>query len=312
MFKIGTLILFLISASNAVAQGCSDAGVCSIGGMNGSGDREEKLSITLNNQYGIGEQNVSILTTQLETVFSIRKKSKVQFKLPWVFANGNLGSTSAAGDITAVFIYNGFLKNDWQMNFNIGFRIATNNSNQTFRIGSPAGNTMSISYPMPYQSSLGTNDLLLGIDAQYKNSWMFAAGFQLPLIQNNRNNFDTALVWNNPEAKAYFSSNRLLRKPDLVVRIDKKFALKKHINLYAGLLPIFHLGDDRITDAGGRRVNLKGSAGITLNLTSAIHFRFTDHFGLTLRYASPLIVRKVRPDGLTRHFVSGLELKYTL
>ncbi len=312
MFKISTLILFLISASNAVAQGCSDAGVCSIGGMNGSGNRDEKFSITLNNQYGIGEQNVSIFTTQLETVFSINKKSKMQVKLPWVFTKGNLGSTSAAGDITAVFIYNGFLKDDWQINGNIGFRIATNKANQAFNTGLPAGNSLNISYPMPYQSSLGTNDLLLGVDAKYKNSWMFASGFQLPLIQNNKNDFDTALIWNNPEAKAYFSSGRLLRKPDLVVRIDKKFALKKHINLYAGLLPIFHLGEDRIMDTGGRRVYLKGSAGITLNLTSALHFQFTDHFGLTLRYASPLIVRKVRPDGLTRHFVSGLELKYTL
>lgn len=312
MFKLSTLILFLISASNALAQGCSDAGVCSIGGMNGSGNPDEKFSVTLNNQYGIGEQNVSIFTTQLETIFGLNKKSKIQFKFPWVFANGNLGSTSAAGDITAVFIYKGFIKNDWQMNGNIGIRIATNNANQTFRTDLSTGNNMNISYPMPYQSSLGTNDLLLGVDVKYRKSWLFAAGFQLPIIQNNLNDFDTSSISNNPDAKAYFSSNRLQRKPDLVVRIDKKFTLKKNIHLYAGLLPIFHLGEDKITDSKGSSTNIKGSEGITLNFTSAMQFQLGDNFSLTVRYASPLIVRKVRPDGLTRHFVSGLELKYNL
>jgi hypothetical protein len=163
---------------------------------------------------------------------------------------------------------------------------------------------------MPYQTSLGTHDLLLGLDLKIKNHWLIALGLQLPLIQQNTNGFDTALVFSNEtEKKAYFTSRHLVRRPDLVLRIDRQFALSKNLSLNAGVLPILHLGNDSYLD-GTVRKTIEQSSGLTFNINAGLTIRASERFTLTGRYASPLKVRTVRPDGLTRHYVGALELKY--
>jgi hypothetical protein len=316
MKKFLALGLGLLLIYNLTAQGCSDAGVCSIGGLKGDGNEENGYA-ALNLQYGIGEQNVRVFTPQLEAVFKLHNKSNLQLKLPYVFASGNLGAVNGIGDISLVGTYRFYDKNKWKIGFNLGFKLGVNAADKKTQIVnsdlSPFLQTSSYSAPMPYQTSLGTHDLLIGFDAKYNKKWILGLGFQMPLYQFNKNSFDTALA--NPvetEKKQYFTSAQLFRRPDIVLRIDRQFILiKEKLVLQAGILPIYHLGHDRITDRSGVSHAISGSKGLTFNITSAISYQLNKRFSLIARYASPLIVRKVRPDGLTRHYVSGLELRYS-
>ncbi|MDI1234719.1 MAG: hypothetical protein PSX81_10590 [bacterium] len=305
------LVLFtlLLNPRNPLlSQGCSDAGICTAGGMNSTHGKIDKGSVTLNLQVGVGEQNVKIFTPQLEGMLRLSKKSTVQLKLPYFSANGNLGANSGLGDVTGVYTYRFRDTNKWQMALNIGARIGVNNSNQSRTINVENGIN---ALPMPYQSSLGTHDLLIGADMLYKEKWLFAFGVQVPLFQFNKNGFDTALIsMGATKTYQYFSSYHLIRRPDLVLKADKIFKYKKHITATAGVLAIYHLLHDRLVDRNGVERAIHGSQGLTINIPISLTYTFNDNWSITVRFASPILVREVRPDGLTRKFVAGFELRY--
>ena len=287
-----------------LSQGCSDAGVCSIGGHG----KMEKGSLTLNTQYGVGEQGVQYFTNQIEGVLRLNSKYTLQLKVPYTFINGNLGSNNGLGDIVLVGNKNIYDKNDKKMSLSLGTRIGVNNANKGLE-------NLNKALPMPYQTSLGTHDLLLGADLEYKEKWRFSLGVQIPIIQFNKNGFDTARISPSSDygdkARQYFSSYHLIRRPDIVFRVDRTFKITKKLKFTAGLLPIYHLLHDRATDINGIERAIHGSKGLTLNIPVAAAYKFNSKWTLTARFASPVIVRKVRPDGLTRQFVSSIELKYT-
>ena len=309
--NLGILLLVIavfIVRNPLLSQGCSDAGVCSIGGHG----KMEKGSLTLNTQYGVGEQGVQYFTNQLEGVLRLNSKYTLQLKAPYTFINGNLGSNNGWGDIILVGNRNIYDKNEKKMSLSLGVRVGVNNASKY------TANQLldySIALPMPYQTSLGTHDLLLGADLEYKEKWRFSLGVQIPLIQFNKNGFDTARISpgsdRGDKARQYFSSYHLIRRPDIVFRVDRTFKITKKLKFTAGLLPIYHLLHDRYTDINGVERAIHGSKGLTLNIPVAAAYKFNSKWTLTARFASPVIVREVRPDGLTRQFVSSIELKYT-
>ncbi len=301
------LFVFLNPCNPLLSQGCSDAGVCSIG----SHGKMEKGSITLNTQYGVGEQNVQYFTNQIEGVLRLNSKSNVQIKIPYSIISGNLSTIHGIGDVILVGNKNIYDKNEKKMSLSIGTRLGVNNANKNHYYG-VINNTFKL--PMPYQTSLGTHDLLLGADMEYKLNWRFAFGLQIPVFQFNKNEFDTARFISGYDytnnAKQYFTSYHLKRRPDIVLRADRTFDIGKKIKLTAGVLAIYHLLHDRYTDINGIEHAIHGSKGLTLNIPVAVAYKFNAHWSLAARFASPVIVRKVRPDGLTRHFVTSVELKY--
>lgn len=309
-----TFILVLASSINAsylFAQGCSDAGLCTAGGMKDNGTAIEKSSFTLNNQFGVGEQKTNIFSTQLEYQRRLSDMFSIQFKLPWVFASGNLGSNNGIGDITIAASYKTYDSKPWKINSTLGFKLPTGSTDKGILTINPSNQIYS--FPMPYQTGLGTFDLLLGMDFKYNDKWLLALGFQLPLIQNNKNSFDTSIRNLNSEQRAYFSSSSLKRNADFVLRLERKFKLNDRTFLSLGTIPIFHLGNDNYTPLStNHSAEIQNSSGLTLNVGGGLMHYFSDEFSVSLKYASPLIVRKVRPDGLTREFVAGLELKYAL
>lgn len=307
LFKTFLSVIILLASFNIYAQGCSDAGLCTAGGMKHSESENEK-TLTANFQYGKGEQNVSISSIQLEYRQQIKNKWAFQIKLPFVMASGNLGNTSALGDLSLVGSYKTQSEKQWQSEFNLGFKLPTGQTNLN------KNQLTGYTAPMPYQSGLGTFDVLIGASIAHKKGWFFATGIQLPLIQNNKNVFDTSISSFTPEQRAYFSSTKLIRQPDIVARIEKTFTIKEKMRIQLGFVPIYHLGNDNYTEFFGKRekITLTGSEGLTLNMSSGITYKFNDKLHASLRYSQPFIVRKVRPDGLTRHYVFGFELSYGL
>jgi hypothetical protein len=307
MYRLFLIICFFSSFQFTYSQGCSDAGVCTLGGMKSGQNDMEKFSIALNTQYGLGEQGVGILSPQLELFAKTGTLSGIQLKLPYIFTNGNLGTNSSFGDITLGYTQRSEEKNDKIFGFNIGLKFATGSTNALY-----TKSALPISLPMPYQTGLGTNDLLLGGNMIYKKNWLFALGVQVPLIQNNKNSFDTSLIGNDMDARQYFSSSQLIRRPDLVVRIDRKIKLNDQLHANLGFIPIYHLGNDESQIGNNKKMVIENSDGLTLNFASSLSYKFSETFETHLRFATPLMVRKVRPDGLTRSMVLGLELKYLI
>jgi hypothetical protein len=313
MKKFLYIVLLISIIEKLPAQGCSDAGICTLGSTLKKDQTYDRFSFAINQSLGSAEQKVNVHSTQIEISKSVFKKAQVQLKLPYIFTQGNLANTQGLGDVSASFTYQYYQKKDWIVKYTLGIKLGVNAANKAFEIQLPANNTMLMALPMVYQTSLGTHDILLGADARYKRVWRFALGFQMPIVQFNKNNFETSLAKYTPNASAYFTSNKLMRRPDALLRIDRSIDIHKRIQANAGLIAVYHLLHDRVHDLNNTAsYAVHGSKGLTLNYVVSGTYRISNNFELSCRFAQPLIVRKTRPEGLTRHYIIGLELKYSL
>ena len=171
------------------------------------------------------------------------------------------------------------------------------------------------SLPMPYQTGLGTTDLLFGLIYR-RGRLTTTLAYQHVLDNRNANTFDHASWDNDPLALGYFESNLLDRGDDAVARVQyvvpwRRFAFQP------GLLAILQVGQDERLEAMADPasdlpvegfVPVAGSEGLTLKFTLGTRYKANDRWAVELTYGSPLIVRDERPDGLTRFMVLDLTL----
>lgn len=293
------------------AQGCSDAGVCTAGSLGPGAKRDtSKYRITLGYSFGIGEQAVGIQALMLQGDIQITKKTVLQMKVPFISAVGNLGANSGLGDIIASLSAT-VQSNSWRVSPFAGMRIATGKANAAPNVLGSA-----LPLPMPYQTSLGTNDILAGIGFS-KQKWKIGLGYQHPLNANS-NGFDTAEWKMNADAKAYFSSRNLVRKPDLILRVEKLFRLSKW-NVTPGLLGIYKVAEELrsvwvsgVSGFGLVDQKIAGSSGLTINGMLNASYSMNVKSSFAVNVATPFVVRQNRPDGLTRAFVFGLSYSHRL
>lgn len=276
------------------AQGCSDAGFCTIGALQQKEkpDTAFKHTAKLSISYGFGEQGTVILQAIPEVDLSFFKNNSIQIKIPYSFINGNLGNTNGIGDFTFSTTQTLNQKEYSKLNVTLGTKIATGNADLEVN---------NLSLPMPYQVSLGTYDLIIGISYQYKK-WNFSTGYQRVLLNENKNRFLRSYWQDNSEAQNYFESNLLNRGDDALLRVERNFGLH-NLQLSAGLLSIYRLQKDKITIEDGSEIALNNSDGLTLNLTGSVHYNFSKQTGFNFSFGTPLVVREYRADGLTRSLV---------
>lgn len=303
-----TILLFgILLKSNG--QGCSDAGFCTAGNFkNQSTNDSIKNSLGFSFGYAIGEQGTTIITPQFEPQIKISDKSIVQIKIPFQYIKGDLGNNKGLGDVIFTYSYTLDSIGNNPLTFSVGTRIA---------IGTASFTKDNIPMPMPYQVSLGTTDLIIGARVQLKKGFSVSLGYQQPLFNRNQNGFDSAAFKNLkllnklPNEDNYFISSYLERKGDIMLRLDKNFIIKK-ATVSIGILPIYHLGKDKAKINKGTTVSLENSQGLTLNVNAGIYYKVSSKLEISTIAATPLIVRKSRPDGLTRALVLLPALRYTL
>lgn len=288
------LLLLAVVPSQALAQGCSDAGVCSLGGVE-SGSHEDSIQghqLALSHTLGIGEAEgniVPIQTLQLKGRYRLSSNSFVEAKLPFQMATGNLGTAYGLGDISLSFSQSFREVFGHRLTLSAGGKLPGNRATLT-EDGKPL--------PMLYQSSLGSYDLLVG--ASYLvGDWRFALGYQHP-FNRNENRFLHSR-WPGEKGEAYFESQELLRGDDLMGRVERRFRFGK-TRIWVGLLPIMRLQHDRIRREG-RSEKLAGSRQLTLNLNFTLEHPLGPHWRYRLEYGNPVIWRRTRADGLTRPVV---------
>ena len=304
--KINLFLLLFIAiflpVKKIIAQGCSDAGFCTIGNMNqhnADQANQKKQSLTLILSNGIGDENVFVFTPGLQYDNKINKNWAIQAKLTANYANGNLGNATGLGDLFLSSTYTLDKKTNWETSFLLGTKIPLNNSD--IRTGNKP-------LPMQYQSSLGTADLLAGISITNKK-WAFATAVQQPLTGTNRNTF-LPDYWNTAAANKYSPTNTFKRKGDILLKAGYTLITKNKLNLNIGLLGIYHLGRDTYINGNinNKPIELKGSEGITINGTAAVKYKLNNKFSIALSGGVPFVVRDIRPDGLTRKFVLSPEI----
>jgi len=295
--RIITIILLFISlVSTTLGQGCSDAGLCTVSGLNTGFDNSKTQTITrYSTIFGLGEQNVFHITTQFEIVIPTINNQTIQVKIPYNFTFGNLGNISGLGDLSLTINQKLFSTNKIRFNVIAGLKIPSNDANKSLD-GYPL--------PMAYQTSLGTYDIILGLSTIYKK-WHFGFGYQHS-FGHSLNAFKH--TDSNPEYyNNYKESYHLQRADDIMFRVEKEFKTKNY-NFIFGVLPIYHLTDDEITN--GQKV--ANSSGLTLNLNASAIKKLENNSILKLIIAAPIIDREVRPDGLTRSFVIVLSYNMML
>ena len=361
LFPILIILFSFGRGMNAFGQGCSDAGVCSIGALGVVKLKFEKLPyeefklglievdttegltkeidlsdtsiknekdstfvnpglssksssqksntspfsgppkfvFTYKSIYGRGDNETDILTHQLEAIYFLYKnKLSAQVKLPYQTINGDLGTVSGLGDVTASLSYSLISKPKKIVSIVGGVKIPVNNADLSKN---------NLALPMVYQTSLGTNDVLFGFNYRIK-TWDLTVAYQHPFNANKNQYLNDASQ--SLEYNGYFESRNLSRADDAVLRLNKMFNLKK-VSFSTGLLGIYHMNNDKFENFNGQTTAMKGSKGLTLNLNLSSVYAVSKKVDLMLIYASPMVTRDARPAGLARKFVfmAGVRLK---
>ncbi|WP_369765718.1 hypothetical protein [Flavobacterium sp. WC2429] len=288
-------VLILVTVSTfGYAQGCSDAGICSIGHGFQSDEKELKNSVGIASVFGAGEADVTYFSPFISYTRKINENWSLSSKVTFSSANGAFGTSTSLGDAFLSGNYTFETKNNKQWSTLLGFKIPFTNSD--LKIDEK-------SLPLDYQSSLGTYDLFIGGNFKY-NNWDFNSAIQIPVINNNKNSYFKEFSGTND----FPSTNRFERRSDALFRTtytlktaNKKFIFKPNV------LFIYHLGEDSYETIQGDREKIKGSDGLTINGNLLTTYVINNHNSIELSMATPFVIRDIRPDGLTRAYVVSIQ-----
>lgn len=286
--------LFLKQFDNSLhAQGCSDAGACSIDAMKPQSetDASKKHQIKTGVNLGKANHNISAVGGYLEYGYSWAEGSGVQLRCTGAALNGNGIKISGVSDLYLT------AQQPWNSHLTIfgGVKIPLNKSDKS--------NANQI-LPMDYQTSLGTLDIIAGVQGKMEK-FFYALSVQSP-VQQNKNTFiqstDSSSIYH-----AFITTNGFKRKSDILLRIAYPWKLSEAWTFTPGLLPIYHIGNDTYRDATGKDIEINGSGGVTLNANLLLDWNPGANGTVQIALGSPLVVRKTRPEGLTRKFVAQVE-----
>lgn len=295
-FILSTIILFLIGVNHTYAQGCSDAGFCTIDSFKPHTDSME----VLNNQmkvgvfYGKADNSISAYGNYIEYNHQLNDNFGFDAKLTSIAQNGNGISTFGFSD----FFINANYKVSEKFKLTLGTKIPLSNASKTFN---------DIPLPMDYQASLGTLDLIFGLGYQI-NKIQLVAAIQQPLTKNDNEFIASAYPADSP-LNSFQSTNKFKRSGDVLLRVSYPISITPKLQLTPSILPIYHLANDKFTDEFNTEKEITASNGLTLNGNAYLDYQIDDKNSIQLNIGMPFITRDSRPDGLTRSFIANLEYK---
>jgi len=290
--------LVLIVNHNAHAQGCSDAGFCTLNSIQPA--MEDTIDHAKYNHFkfgisnGVADNDISIFSSHLEYHRQLNKYLGFNIKVTFLAQSGNDISANGLSD---VFI-NGTYSVNETMQLIAGAKIPLTDGNIK---------KDGLSLPMDYQASLGTVDLILGLGYQYSDL-KFVLAMQQPITQN-KNEFIATQYPVNSEIQKFQSTNNYRRSGDVLLRLSYPVALNESFILTPSLLPIYHLANDKFTDQNGVEREIEGSNGLTFNGNIYLDYMIDSTNIVEINFGMPFKTRDVRPDGLTRGYVVTLDYK---
>lgn len=290
------VLIAMVCICKAYAQGCSDAGFCSLKYSAGG----SKNSVLIGNVSGVADGQTFVNGSYISYARQLSKRLVWDTRFTANYVSGELANNFNAGDVFTNIAINVWKNKTKQNSFTAlaGVKIPLTSANDKAG-GKPL--------PMAYQTSLGTYDLLLGSSFML-NKWEFTNAWQIPLTKQNKNTFIEEYSVSND----FPSANKFKRRADVLLRAA--YNLKKAGSKFSfkpNLLAVYHLGKDSYEDIYAKRQVLPGSDGLTMNANIIAKYAINKTNSIELSVAAPFVVRDVRPDGLTRAFTVGVEYKIT-
>ena len=294
--------LLLIASYSSYAQGCSDAGICTIGnfntlhGENTSSMNKYRNEIDISYTYATHLANERFSQPQLNYRYIKKNSAFYELRIPFNIATRKTPSISTYGLGDMIATYNNHFpnKNHIELNYSLGLRVS-------FSDASTSDSKSLFSYPMFLQSGLGTTDIIAALNYDPYKYLSIGTGIQYPIIQYNTN------IINLTNGTDMITGTGFRRKPDALFKLTAHYPAGK-VLFNLGALSIFHLHDDYYNTSSGKYY-LRGSKGITLNWNAEINYSITERSGVSLLYAEPLKTRPNIPDGLARSKV--INIKFT-
>ncbi len=312
--SITLLILLMLFSQRISAQGCSDAGFCTMGAMRPDQAYSKRIAVKLRSVEMNFYRGTSLLTpiiyvTTLDATIGINAKNYVQVKLPYQYAKGSLGEASGMGDISLSFTRTVAAKKNWALNATFGGKLPMGDGNETVNNDFTRGEDVPIH--MYYQPSLGSYDVVGGL-SWINGNWLFATGIQIPLTRNN-NQF----AWSNfpdyPDPSYVQKYNRgpeLMRGTDFMLRAERNWRFTNW-NFSLGLLPIWRITKDNgINPDTGEREDFKGTTGMALSALASFGYQFDVNNSIRFIHGHKITDRDFNPDGLTRKTVNSISYIY--
>lgn len=295
--------IFFISAALfitvfAFGQGCSDAGICSIGNGFQSTAKKFKNNVEVAAIFGAGESDVNYFSPFVSYTRQFNEKFALSTKVTFSSASGSFGTRAAFGDAFLIGKYTFAEQKKKQWSTLLGWKFPFTSSNLKIN---------GYSLPLDYQSSLGTFDLFLGTNFKY-SQWDFNVAVQIPVFNINKNSYFKEYSGTND----FPTTNLFERKSDALFRTtytlntkNQKFSFKPNV------LFIYHLGEDSFENIYSIIESYTGSKGLTVNGNLISVYNFNKQKSIELSVAAPFVVRDIRPDGLTRSFVLALQYNFS-
>lgn len=293
--KLFLLSVFFFPAHFSQAQGCSDAGFCTLNSFkpNHAGNISKKHNqLKFGASWGDADLSISAWGNYIEYTRQLNNKIGIDVRLASLAQNGNGIAEFGLSDV----YLNAHYRVGQKGSLTLGTKLPLSDGNKM---------TNNLALPMDYQASLGTVDLILGVGFEFSKIQLVTA-LQQPITQNN-NQFIAENFPMNSKLRAFQSTNKYKRKGDMLLRVSYPLKFGSQLKITPSLLPIYHLGNDRYTDAMGNEKEITGSKGLTLNSNIYLDYEFNQKNGLQLSIGAPLVTRDSRPDGLTRGFVIAME-----
>jgi len=293
----------LFMATPSMAQGCSDAGMCSLSAFQQAGPdtAAHPNTLRMGAAFGLADYNIVVLNSQIEYSRKWNSRFSTDLRLSHLSHFENyFGPVHGLGDL---FLLGNFEATN-RLRTSLGMKIPLTDGDRR----NQSGRAM----PMDLQSSLGTYDLIAGIGYRVWKLDLFLA-WQQPLTQNGNSYFHPCpifpddLCFSNPP---YPSTNGFRRAGDLMLRMALPWQTSARWTFTPGLLGIYHLANDSYLDRDGIRHDFEGSQGLTLNVNLFVDYALKSRGSIGLQLGAPAVVRESRPDGLTRALVAGLQYRH--
>jgi hypothetical protein len=301
MKTFNLLLLFncLLLIQTANSQGCSDAGFCSLDGIQSldSHNNSFKNRFTIGTSYGIADHGITIIAPFLSYQRSLIENLSISTKLTSIQQKSEEVENSGLSD----FFISANYKISNKTNLTAGTKLPLSNGNEVYNSVYP--------YPLDFQPSLGTTDIIVGFATNFKKLEINVAT-QLPVSQG-KNTFIAEVYDTSNFFSEFQSTNNYQRKGDLLLRGTYEIEQTEKIRFTSSLLSIYHLGNDIYVDENNIENEIEESNGLTININLFLDYNISQKSSLNLSLGSPIIVRKVRPDGLTRSFITSLSYNYS-
>lgn len=305
------LVVCVCCMQEIYAQGCSDAGFCTMGALkpNQSFHKKKAIrvrSIELSHYYGTNRFGDRIFSYTLDASLSLANNTYLQIKLPYTRVDGNITNTKGWGDISLSFTQSLYASEQFQVSATLGAKIP---------MGKPNNQWQGRDLPMYYQTTLGTYDAIAGLSL-ISRKWLFALGYQQVLTTTD--NHFLRSDWENTNWAATASeyppsSGNLMRGKDVMTRIERSIRFSK-FTISLGLLQVWRINKDLVDHPSGddssTRGSLNHSNGLAITGLTGFTYHFSPKASIKILNGWRLKKRHYNPDGLSREYVNTAALQF--